>query len=155
MTRETHILAARLVLAALAVLLAVLPAGAQPRNLPPVESKRFKRVIEFFPAPHERQMKTLLEGASFKPAADGKYLITGGVLRTFRPTGELESIGEAAEAVYDPAGQTVSSSGWFKARKLDGQFYLEGRGFLWQQTNSILTISNESRLLAAGISDKR
>ena len=62
--------------------------------------------------------------------------------RTFRVTGEGEMTVEAPQCVYDPGQRSISSSGPLHMKTADGKFSIEGEGFLWQQTNSTLLVSN-------------
>ena len=104
--------------------------------------KDFAAVLENHKAPHETQMKSLLQGVEAEPQSDGVVLIRGLKLQTFTETGEIQMIVQAPECVFDTAHHTVSSRGHLDAQSGDGRFYFEGEGFLWQQTNSILIISN-------------
>src|SRR5439155_27212100 len=49
---------------------------------------------------------------------------------------------EAPQCVYDSSNHIINSSGPLRAQTSDGKFLIEGEGFLWQQTNTSLTISN-------------
>jgi len=107
-----------------------------------VEGKGFK-FAEYYDPPHETQMKSLLEGAKAVPQPGGRiFQITDARLQTFRVTGEGELVVEAPECSYDANERSVSSAGPLRLRTGDGRFYLEGEGFLWQQTNSSLHVSN-------------
>jgi lipopolysaccharide export system protein LptA len=106
-----------------------------------VEGKGFK-FAEYYEAPHEAQMKLLLEGEKGQPGAGGRILIAGAKLHTFRENGEAEMAVETPECVYDPVQRTVSSARLLQVRTLEGKFQLEGEGFMWQHTNSSLLVSN-------------
>lgn len=97
---------------------------------------------EFYEPPNETQMKSLVQGAEAMPQAEGRILIKQLKLQTFREDGAAEIILEARDCVYDPAARQADSDGPLAVRTADQQFYLEGTGFLWKQTNSSLTISN-------------
>ena len=49
---------------------------------------------------------------------------------------------EAPQCVYDPGQRSISSSGPLHMKTVDGKFSIDGEGFLWQQTNSTLLVSN-------------
>lgn len=88
-------------------------------------------------------MNFLLEGARGQHQANGTTLIDAAKLQTFRETGESEMIVEAPQALHDPAPRnTISSAGPLLVHTADGKFSIEGEGFLWQQMNSSLFISN-------------
>ena len=106
-----------------------------------MEVKGFK-VPEYYDPPHETQMKSMLEGAQAQRQPDGRWLVTKAKYRTFRVTGEGELAVEAPQCFYDPGQRTLSSSGPLHVQTADGKFSIEGEGFLWQQTNSTLLVSN-------------
>ena len=124
---------------ALVIGLLLLAVPAQGQRV--VDTKGLK-FADYFDPPHETQMKWLLEGAKAQPLEGGRVLIAGARSQTFRVTGEQEMAVEAPECVYDSARRTVSSPGTLRVQAVDGKFYLEGEGFLWQQTNSSLFVSN-------------
>jgi lipopolysaccharide export system protein LptA len=106
------------------------------------EVKGYK-YAEYYAAPRETQMKSLLEGARAQLQPDGQtYLITGTKLQTFATNGGHEMVIETPRCVYNSVRRSVSSSGPLLARTADGKFSIEGEGFLWLQTNSSLFISN-------------
>jgi hypothetical protein len=100
------------------------------------------RVPEYYEPPHEMQMKTLLSGAEAQPAPDGTILVSEAKLQTFAEDGRAQMEVEAPHCVFDSVRRSVSSPGPLRVRSTDGQLYLEGEGFFWQQTNSNLIISN-------------
>jgi lipopolysaccharide transport protein LptA len=100
------------------------------------------KLAEPYAPPHETQIKSLLEAARARRLPDGQYLCKEATLQTFTETGQRELVVRAPECVSDPAGRSASSGGPLKVQTADGKFTLEGEGFLWQQTNSILLISN-------------
>jgi hypothetical protein len=50
----------------------------------------------------------------------------------------------------DSTQLSVRSAGHFEAKSPDGKYDVEGEGFLWQQTNSVLIISNRVRTTIRG-----
>ncbi len=100
------------------------------------------KFTEYHEAPRETQMKWILEGAKAQRQPDGRYLITEAKYRTFRETGEGEMSVEAPQCIYDQSQRSISSSGPLHVQTLDGKLSIEGEGFLWQQTNSTLQVSN-------------
>jgi lipopolysaccharide export system protein LptA len=106
-----------------------------------VLGKNFK-VAEFYEAPHQSQMKFVLEGAKAQQRGKGEVLFTEPKWQTFRISGEREFLMEAPECLYDSIKRTINSAGRLRVSTADGKFALEGEGFLWRQTNSSLIISN-------------
>jgi lipopolysaccharide transport protein LptA len=108
-----------------------------------LESARGFRVVETYDPPHENQIKSLLRGARAQPLAEGRYQLTEVTLQTFRETGEGELSVKAPQCLYDSARHSANSPGHLQAQSADGKFSIEGDGFLWEQTNSCLRISNQ------------
>ncbi len=104
--------------------------------------RKFSVSPEYYPPPHEAQMKSLLQGAEAQPQPGGKVLITQAKLQTFQETGQREMVVEAPQCLYDMNGRFVDSAGPLQVRTGDGKISIAGEGFLWLQTNSSLVISN-------------
>ena len=127
------------VLAFLALALALFP---QPGRAQPVVHARGFKVPEYYPPPHDTQMKSMLEGAQADGQPDGRYLITEAKWRTFGLTGEGELNAKAPQCFYDQRQRTVSSAGPLHVETADERFFIDGEGFLYRQTNSTLLVSN-------------
>ncbi len=108
----------------------------------PVESGGGFKFVEYYPAPNETRMKSMLEGAQAQGQPDGRMLITQAKWQTFRLDGERELAAEAPQCFYDQSRQTISSPGSLQVQIANGRFSIAGEGFLYQQTNSILLVSN-------------
>ena len=126
------------VAATLALVGILLQAGQQ---LPPGRFTDFS-LPEYYGAPHEAQMKQLLQGAEAYLQAGNRILLKGTKMQTYRPDGSGEFVMEADDCVYDGTMRTVESEGPLEIRTADGRFLTSGRGFLWQPSLSVLTISN-------------
>jgi lipopolysaccharide export system protein LptA len=111
------------------------------RSQPVVGGQGFK-FTEYYDPPHETQLKSLLEGARAQRLPDGRIQVTDAKYRTYRVTGEGEMTVEAPECFYNSGQRSISSSGPLHVKTADGKFSIEGEGFLWQQTNSTLLVSN-------------
>jgi len=106
------------------------------------------KVAEHYGPPHENQIKSLLEGGKATPLSSGKTLLSDGVtMQNLTESNTLQLVIKAPECLYDSAGQTASSAGPLRVETPDGKFLIEGEGFLWQQTNSSLFISNRVHTL--------
>lgn len=99
-------------------------------------------VPENYDAPHEKQLKTLLEGAEAEPQSGGFILIRNVKWQSFAATGQTQMVVKAPHCILDSVQRSVSSDGRLEAISGDGRFFIEGEGFSIQQTNSILIISN-------------
>ena len=100
------------------------------------------RFAEYFDPPNETHLRFLLEGASAQLQPGGLTFLTQAKIQNFRLSGESEIAVEAPQCVYDSSNHLINSSGPMRAQTSDGKFLIEGEGFLWQQTNTSLTISN-------------
>ncbi len=107
----------------------------------PGRISNFKVAPEYYPPPHQSQMKTLVQGAQAVPQGD-LIVLQDARLETFREDGASELIVQAPECVYDRTKRTASSSGPLHVSSGDGKFLLQGDGFLWAQADSSLQISN-------------
>ena len=107
-----------------------------------MDASDFKFQWENYPPPNEAQVKTLLEGAKAQAQSAGMILITEARLKTFSTNGTLEMLAQSPKCTLDSVQKVVSSAGPLKIETTDGRFLIEGEGFLLQQTNSQLTISN-------------
>lgn len=100
-------------------------------------------VPENFGPPHETRVKSLLEGAEAEPQSSSRQILIRGLKwQTFNETGETQLVVQAPHCVFDTEQRTVFSDSRLEAHSGDGRFFFEGEGFLLQQTNSTLTISN-------------
>jgi hypothetical protein len=123
---------------------------AQETNSPaanPVNTPAFGRVKNFFvpdyyEAPNQNQMKSLLRGAEAEPQPNGRVLIHELQVETYGPDGAIELTVHAPECLYNSVTQTASSASHIEAQSGDGKMFIEGEGFLWEQANSRFTISN-------------
>jgi len=106
-----------------------------------LEAKAFK-IAEYYDPPNETQMKSLLEFGKGVPQEGGRNLLTDARLQTFLKNGQREITVEAPQCVHDPNQHSINSPGTLHVKTGDGKFSIEGEGFLWLQTNSILFISN-------------
>lgn len=107
-----------------------------------LEAKGFQSADNFGP-PNETQIKSLLKGERARPLENGKVQVFQAELSTFNTNGQPELFIRAPECLYDQPNQEVSSPGPLHVQTADGRFSIEGEGFLWQQTNSVLLISNQ------------
>ena len=100
--------------------------------------------VEYYPAPNQQQMKSRLSGAEAQPLAGGLLAIKQLKLETFGPDGKSEIVVNAPECVYDQSSGTASSAGLLRVEYQEGKIRVAGKGFLWRQSDSFLTISNRS-----------
>ncbi len=119
-------------------------AGAQQ----PIVVTDFSVVPGWYEPPHEKQMRSLLHGARGQPLPGKRYLITDAELRTFLENGQPQLTVNAPQCLFDSDQHSINSPGRLRVQTADGKFSIEGEGFLWQQTNSCLFISNRVHTFA-------
>jgi lipopolysaccharide export system protein LptA len=134
------------VLLAAACFLAVGPMGTALAQRV-IELRGF-RYAEYYDAPKETRVKTRLHGEKAQPLGAGIVAVTGVRLETFLENGEPELVMEAPQCIHDSSARTVSSAGPLMVRMADGSFSIQGEGFHFQQTNSVLAISNRVQTAA-------
>jgi hypothetical protein len=93
--------------------------------------------------PNERQVKVRLSGAEASPLPGGFLDVKQLRVETFSASGKPEAVVIAPQCVYSPMDGVASSAGRLEMRTGDGKFRIEGEGFLWQQADNSLTISNQ------------
>lgn len=119
--------------------------GARVQAQPSLGTAENFTTSEYFDAPNEKQIKSLITGAEAQPQSGGRYLLKQLKIETFRVTGEREIVIEAPACVYDSVARTAGSAGRLQIQSGDGRFSVAGEGFLWQEREGRLTISNQVR----------
>lgn len=119
-------------------------AGAQPALLGKITG--FK-VPEYYEAPNQKQLKSLLTGAVAEPYAGGgnEIKITDLRVDSFREDGTTESVVQAPECIYNYKTRQAWSTNQIEGRTGDDRMRIQGDGFLLTITNKSLTISNNVR----------
>lgn len=112
------------------------------------------KVPEYYEAPNQKQLKSLLQGAVAEPSANGEIQITKLRVETFREDGTTESIVESPECVFNYKSRQAWSAGRIEARTGDGRMRIQGDGFLLTITNKSLTISNNVRTVIRDLDNK-
>jgi hypothetical protein len=128
--------------AALAGCALLAAAGLRGQDAPLRQAGDYKSV-EYFLPPHELQISSRITGAQAFPLPGSRLVrFIGFKLETYDTNGHALYIVEATNCVYDESDRIASSADHLKVRQADGQVTLEGDGFLWQQDENTLNISN-------------
>lgn len=125
--------------------LAVLVGGGA--GLERIIVKNFSVCPAHYPPPNQVRMKSLLEGAQAQALNATQYLVTEAKLQTFQTNGHRELLVETPQCIYNSAQRSVSSSETLRVSAGEGKFSIAGEGFLWQQTNASLALSNSAGLV--------
>ena len=126
---------------------------AQSSSLANFKGIGFKVQIENYPPPHERQIKTSLEGEQAEPQPGGFVLLTEARLKSFTTNGVLEMQAHAPKCTFDTMQRTVSSTGLLHVQMANDRFSTVGQGFLLQ-TNGNLILSNQVHTVIRNLSGK-
>jgi hypothetical protein len=100
---------------------------------------------EYYEPPNQKQVKSILSGAEALPQPGGLLIVKQLKLEMFNPDGRREWVVIAPECIYDTFKGVASSPGPLEVQSGDGKFHVAGEGFLWRQSDSFLTISNNVR----------
>lgn len=121
----------------------VKPVGPKPASTPAAVGN----VTGGFTAPvfENGELKTQFEGDSIRAQPDGRFLVSGFRLKTFRPGRQPELIAESGTCLFNQAEYLASSPGHLRLRRADDRFQVEGDGFEWRQSASQLVLSNAVR----------
>ena len=96
---------------------------------------------------NKSQIRMRLSGKRAQPSGPGRYVVNQLRLETFQEDGQREITIEAPECLYDFTARTASSPGPLKILLGEGRMSVAGEGFLWQQAQASLIISNRVRTL--------
>ena len=111
--------------------------------------------VEYWDAPHQQQMKLRLSGAEARPKSGGLLVIKDMKLEYFETNGAPVVVIKAPHCVYDTKSGEANSPGHLWLETGDGDSHVEGDGFLWRQSGSLLTISNNVRTVIENPSEKK
>lgn len=130
------------------ILLAAITSRAQ--QFPAAASSSDFNSVEYYSEPpHQQQIKRWLSGAEAQSLPGGLLLVKQVKIETFNMDGKLQRIAKAPECIYDPVNGLASSDGEVHMQTGDGQLQIDGKGFLWRQSDSFLTISNQVQTVIA------
>ncbi len=100
---------------------------------------------QYFEAPNEQLVKLRLSGASAEPLPGGLLEVKQLKIENFNTNRTLRAVVRAPQCTFAPLDGVASSAGHLELQSGDGKFRVEGDGFLWQQNESSLVISNRVR----------
>jgi lipopolysaccharide export system protein LptA len=109
-------------------------------------------ITRYYPAPNFKQMDLKITGDHLIPLPDNSKRIraVNPEFWAYQTSGALLLRLRTPECLWDetdPQARTLSSTGELAVTTGDGRFHIQGRGFLWQHNERLLTISNDVRAL--------
>ena len=91
------------------------------------------------------QIKSQLTGKEAQPQLDGTIIVKTVRIEDYEPTGRTNLIAKAPECIVDGTRHAAHSTNRVQVASANGQFYLEGTGFLSSLTNIDIIISTNVR----------
>jgi hypothetical protein len=101
--------------------------------------------VTYFEPPHDQQVKMRLSGAKASSLPGVLFDLKELKVEQFSADGKLEAVVQAPQCIYAPQDGVASSAGHLELKSGDGKFRTDGDGFLWQQNEMVLVISNHVR----------
>jgi hypothetical protein len=102
--------------------------------------------VMYFEPPHDQQVEMRLSGAQMTPLPGvALYDVKKLKIETFNVAGKPEAVVEAPECTYAQLEGVANSAGPLDMVLEGGKIHVQGQGFLWQQTDRTLDISNQVR----------
>jgi hypothetical protein len=128
-----------------AVALCCLPRMAQPQleSVPQAGPATKLSAVTYFDPPHEQQINLRVSGAEMSPLPGTLFDVKQLMVEQFNAEGKLQAVVQAPQCVYAPLDNVAKSAGHLDLQ-LDGdRIHIQGEGFLWQQKEQSLMISNQ------------
>jgi hypothetical protein len=101
----------------------------------------------YFEPPNEQRVKMRLSGAEALPLPGGLLDVKRLTVETFALDGKTEMVVHAPQCNYAPLDGVANSAGHLELDTGDRRLHVTGEGFLWQQAESHLIISNQVKTI--------
>jgi hypothetical protein len=101
----------------------------------------------YFEPPNEQRVKLRLSGAEALPLPGGLLDVRRLKVEKLTLAGKTEMIVHAPQCNYAPLDGVANSAGPLELETGDGRLRVAGEGFLWQQAESRLIISNQVKTI--------
>lgn len=96
----------------------------------------------YYEPPNEQKVKIKLTGAEASPLPGGLLDVKRLQVESYALDGKIQMIVRAPQCNYAPLDGVANSAGRLEMQTGDGNFRIQGEGFLWRQDDSTLIISN-------------
>jgi hypothetical protein len=108
-------------------------------------AKGFKLILDFYSTPSGAQKKkTLLTAAEGYVLSGDTVFLVNPRLEHFREDGSIDGVATATDALLNRGTQSVEGTNLVSFHDAETNIFIAGRGFLWQKTNAVLIISNQT-----------
>lgn len=144
-----------IVILLLAAAVVMVMRGVGKKRLDPVEPeeadssatrrpKGFKLVDYYSNTGGVQRIRSVLSGSEGELLTNGMIYLVHPRIETYREDGTLEWVATSLDAFVNRESRLAVGTNLLSFRSGDTNFYQAGRGFLWQQSNSVLIVSNQS-----------
>lgn len=128
------------------VLVAVLAAAfSSPAQLGQLERAKGFKLVDFYSGSvGAQQKKTVLTGSEGRILTNNLIYLLHPRIEHYKEDGSLLGVATAVDAFVNVQSHMAYGTNMISFRSAETNLYLNGRGFLWQQSNAVLIISNQS-----------
>ena len=116
--------------------------GAQLQTIPLGGTASRLSSVTYYDPPNEQQVKVRLSGDEMTPLPGALFDVKKLTIERYDLGGKLEAVVRAPECVYAQLDGIASSPGHLEVELAGGKIHIEGDGFMWQQKDQFLVISN-------------
>jgi hypothetical protein len=130
------------VLLAMCLVPAALTADDQLPSIPIKGTATKLSSVTYFEPPNDQKIDERLTGDEMTPLPGGLFDVKNLTIEKFDVSGKLLAVIRAPECTYAELDGIASSPGHLEVDLAGGKIHTEGDGFLWQQKDQSLAISN-------------
>lgn len=107
--------------------------------------KGFK-LVDYFPTSSNgvQRIRSILTGSEGELLTNGLIYLVNPRIESFREDGNLDFVATSLDAIVDREGRSARGTNLVSGRTADTNAFFSGRGFQWQQSNSVLIVLDES-----------
>lgn len=103
------------------------------------------QIPEYYPVQPGKKtpLRSLLKGQEAKPTGKDTVAISGLRIECYDREGKTNTVVSTSECSYEISKKTVFSEAPLRLSQTDGSMSIQGKGFSWSHSDSILVISNQ------------
>ncbi|NCC59346.1 MAG: hypothetical protein EOM12_00150 [Verrucomicrobiae bacterium] len=103
------------------------------------------QIPEYYPVQPGKKtpLRSLLKGQEAKPTGKDTVAISGLRIECYDREGKTNTVVSTSECSYEISKKTVYSAAPLRLSQTDGSMSIQGKGFSWSHSDSILVISNQ------------
>ena len=129
-------------LIALCFLPAAMTADDKLQSIPITGTATRLSSVSYFEPPNDQKVEVRVTGEEMSPLPGGLFDVKKLTIEKYDVSGKLEAEIRAPECTYAELDGVASSPGHLEVDLAGGKIHTEGDGFLWQQKDQSLAISN-------------